>query len=127
MRDFTQEEINTLSELEGKFRTALELNYSRNIPRDKFEMVRSTYEAALGRPYDAGGSCSHCLFNMLKVVGKKYFEDKQKLEEKAAKLVEALDKVFDEVPEDKPAKEKKTTAKKSAKTNNSKTRKTNKK
>ena len=128
MRDFTQEEINVLSEMEGKFKTALELNYSRNIPRSQFELIRSTYEAALGTPYDAGGSCSYCLFKMLKTVGKKYFEDKEKLLKKAAKVVKALDEVFNDVPDEKPV-VKKTAPKKTTtkKTNNSKTRKTSKK
>lgn len=126
MRPFTKEELDALSAYEQNFRTAVYQNYARNIGRQAQEEIRKTYEDALGKPYSPNGSCSHCLFNMLKLVGKKYFEDKEAYIEKAEQLVDVLDEVFGEVPdtEEEPTPK---PVKKAADAAKKKTRKTTKK
>lgn len=110
MRPFTKEELDALSKYEQNFKTAVYQNYARNLTRQAQEEIRKTYEDALGKPYSPNGTCSHCLFNMLKLVGKKYFEDKEAYKEKAAELVEVLDEVFGEVPDEEPKPTKKAAA-----------------
>lgn len=100
MRPFTKEELDILSQYENSFYTAVNLNYARNIPPSAQETIRKTYEQALEQPYSSPGSCSHCLHMMLNTVGTKYFNDKGAYLEKAAQLVEVLDEVFGEVPDE---------------------------
>ena len=121
MRPFTGEELETLKQFEKNFDTAVHQNYARNIPTDAQELIRKTYEDALGKPYSSNGTCSYCIYSMLKTVGTKYFADKEKYEKKAEKLVEVLDEVFGEVPDEEvqgepePKPVKKAPAKKSTK------------
>lgn len=115
MRDFTKEEIEALSVLEPHFKTAVELHYTRNVPKPTVEMAHKIYEDALGKPFNTGGSCSYCLYNLIRTIGAKYFQDKEKLEAKAAKMVEVLDEVFGEVPDEEPAPKKPTNKKQNKK------------
>lgn len=99
MRPFTKEELDTLSQFETGFSTAVNSSYARNIPPSAQETIRKTYEDALGKPYNPNGNCSHCIYTMLKLVGTKYFKDKEEYLKNAERLVEVLDEVFGDVPD----------------------------
>ena len=102
-RSFTKEELDFLAEYESRFRTAIELDFSRNLEPSYLLKINEVYEAAAGEKLGVNTSCSHCVCTFLKKVGKKYFEDKEAYLKKAAELVGALDEIFEEVGEE-PAK-----------------------
>ena len=99
MRPFTKEELDKLAVYENSFSTAVNSSYARNIPPSAQETIRKTYEDALGKPYNPNGNCSHCIYTMLKLVGTKYFKDKEEYLKNAERLVEVLDQVFGDVPD----------------------------
>ena len=115
MRDFTKEEMDVLEVYEGRFRSALDLGFVRNLEPKYLSQIKAIYDDAEGVSSSLNASCSHCVLGFMKSVGKKYFECKDKLEEKAAKLVETLDEIFGEVPDEEPAPKKKPTNKKTNK------------
>lgn len=130
-RSFTKEELDVLAEYESRFRTSMELGYTRNLEPRYIKIIQETYSAAMGEPISVNATCSHCVVEFMKRVGKKYFEDKQAIDvtpaieatkelgdsaNKAAQLVKALDEIFDEVPDElEPTKADKPAPKKSNK------------
>lgn len=123
MRQFTKQEIETLSQFEETLNTATYCKYYRNISAKKLDEIKAVYEAASGEPYGANWSCNHCILTFLQTVGRKYFDDLEKIAMKEIEMMEAVDQLMNDVPEtvEKP---KKPAVKK---TNNSKTKKTSKK
>lgn len=100
MRQFTGEELKALEEYEGRFRTATQLDYVRNLEPRYLNQIKAIYDAAAGAASSLNATCAHCVLTFMKKVGLKYFADKKAYEEKAAQLVNALDEVFGEVPDD---------------------------
>lgn len=116
MRTFSKEELETLKEYETRLYSAVHSNFARHLSSTTLDRIKTIFESAGGSGFTPNWSCSHCTLAFLKLVGKKYFEDKTKLEEaekaeRAAQLVKALDEVFAEVPDEnqitKPKKTKK--------------------
>lgn len=108
MRQFTKEELDFLKNYENNFKTAINSGYSRNVEPRYANQIKAIYDAATGGDYGLNASCSHCMLTFLKAVGHKYFEDLDAYNAKAAQLVEALDEVFGDVPdEEEPQKPKK--------------------
>lgn len=116
MRPFNKEEIETLKQYDNRFYSAVNSNFARHLSSGALNTIKDIFVSAGGSGFTANWNCSHCTLNFLKLVGKKYFEDKEKLEEaekaeRAAQLVKALDEVFAEVPDEnqitKPKKTKK--------------------
>ena len=109
---------------ENSFHTSLTANYYRELGSRRLGVIKSVYDEVVDEPYTFNDSCGHCILGFLKVVGKKYYEDKKALEEAAAKVVKALDEVFEDVKDtvskEPEPKAKKTTAKAPAKTTNKK-------
>ena len=134
MKQFNKEQIEKLSVFENSFHTSLTANYYRELGSRRLGVIKSVYDEVVNEPYTFNDSCGHCILGFLKVVGKKYYEDKKALEEAAAKVVKALDQVFDidnkagetvsiedlKVSKEPEPKAKKTTAKAPAKTTNKK-------
>lgn len=105
-RSFTKEELDVLAEYESRFKTSIELGYTRNLEPRYIKTIQDIYSAAMGEPIGVNATCSHCVLTFMKKVGKKYFEDKEAYLKKAAELVGALDEIFAEVgeePEPAPA------------------------
>lgn len=100
MRQFTHEELEALKPYERHFKTAIELDYHRNLESRYLDRIKAVYEAASGAPYKFTSSCGHCVLTFLKTVGKKYFADLEAYNKKAEKLVEVLDEVFGDVPDE---------------------------
>lgn len=98
MKQFTKEQLEVLSQWEDRLYTASQSKFYRNISSKSLDTIKAVYEEASESSVSANWSCNHCILAFLATVGKKYFEDKKALEEKAAQLVKALDEVFDEVP-----------------------------
>lgn len=124
MKQFNKEQIEKLSVFENSFHTSLTANYYRELGSRRLGVIKSVYDEVVDEPYTFNDSCGHCILGFLKVVGKKYYEDKKALEEAAAKVVKALDEVFEDVKDtvskEPEPKAKKTTAKAPAKTTNKK-------
>lgn len=120
MKAFTKEQLDILSEWEDRFYTSTVAKYYRNISSKSLDKIKAVYDSVDDNPYVANWSCNHCVLAFLAKVGKKYFEDKKALEEKAAKLVESLDEIMDEVADipkkvTKPSVKRNTTNKKNNK------------
>ena len=131
MRTFSKEELETLKEYETRLYSAVHSNFARHLSSTTLDRIKTIFESAGGSGFTPNWSCSHCTLAFLKLVGKKYFEDKTKLDlsetkkateeladkaQRAADLVKALDEVFAEVPDERPASAK-AAKKKSAKKN----------
>ena len=100
MKQFTKEQLNALSQWEDRLYTASVSKFYRNISSKSLETIKAVYEEVSDDPVQANWNCNHCVLAFLAKVGKKYFEDKKALEEKAAQLVNALDEVFDKVSDE---------------------------
>lgn len=117
MRAFNKEELEILSAYEDRFRTATELNYVRNLEPRYLNQIKKVYDDATEENTSLNTTCSHCVLTFIKKVGLKYNEDKKAYAEKTAKLVEVLDEVFGDVPDEEPKPVKKTNKPKTKKTN----------
>lgn len=122
MKAFTKEQLDFLKQFEENLHRATYLKYYRGMGSKKLDEMKAVYDEATEGKYNANWSCSHCVLSFLQAVGKKYFEDKKAYEEKAAQLVDVLDEVFGEVPDEEPVSKepepkaiKKATAKKTTK------------
>lgn len=100
-RSFTKEELGFLSEYESRFKTASELGFIRNLEPRYLLKIKKIYEDATGTNESVNMTCSHCVLTFIKKVGLKYFKDKEEYVDKAAEVVNALDEVFNEVPDEK--------------------------
>lgn len=104
MRDFNKEELDMLQEYERRFKTAIDLGFVRNLEPRYLNVIKKIYDSASGEDYPLNGSCSHCVVKFMKLVGNKFYKDLEKYKEKAEKLVDILDDVFGDVPDDEPKK-----------------------
>ena len=119
MRHFTNEELKALEQYEPRFKSAMELNYVRNLEPRYLITIKAIYDSATGVAYGLNSTCSHCVLAFMAAVGKKYFADKKLIEAEAQKLIEAtnslgdsasraaqlvkaLDEVMADVPTDEP-------------------------
>lgn len=102
-RRFTKEELVILADFEDRFHSAMNYGYARNCTNTKLKAIQGTYNLTTDKPLNSNFSCSHCVLELLRVVGKKYYEDKAFYEAEAAKLVEVLDEVFEDVPDENKA------------------------
>jgi len=108
----TDEQFNALAPFEHNYETALKANYSRYPGRAAIDTMFAIFREITGSRININRSCSTCVLNLVKSVGKLYFEEKerrQKAEEEAAKVAAAKTE-----PEPNPDKAKKSTRKKQA-------------
>lgn len=99
MKSFNQTQIDELKQYEIVFFRAVHQDYYRSMSRKVLDALKAMYDETQDSPYSANWSCSHCVLTFLKTIGKKYYDDKKALEEKAAELVKAIDEVFQDVPD----------------------------
>lgn len=102
MKQFNKEQLDALKQYEDNFNRAVNLNYYRNMTGKALDAIAAVYDTVVDKSYSKNWSCSHCVLSFLKSVGKKYFEDLEAYKNNAAKLVEALDQVFGDVPDEEP-------------------------
>ena len=106
----TDEQFNTLAQYEPNFKTALECNYSRYPGQEGVTTMFNIYRDLTHTRMNLNRSCSVCILNLVKSLGKLYFAEKTRREEEARKAEEA--KMEEEKTEPKPNKVKKTSKKK---------------
>ena len=102
MKQFNKEQLEALKQYEDNFNRAVNLNYYRNMTGKSLDAIAAVYDTVADKSYAKNWSCSHCILAFLQSVGKKYFNDLEAYKNKAAKLVETLDQVFGEVPDEEP-------------------------
>lgn len=102
MKQFNKEQLDVLKQYEDNFNRAVNLNYYRNMTGKSLDAIAAVYDTVADKSYAKNWSCSHCILAFLQSVGKKYFNDLEAYKNKAAKLVETLDQVFGEVPDEEP-------------------------
>lgn len=88
---FTKEELEILSIGEKNFDAAVYHENIRNAKRSDTEMIVNIYENRLGKKLTHNYSCSICVLNIYKTVGKVYFADKKELEEQERKSTIEVD------------------------------------
>ena len=120
MKQFSKEQLDVLKQYEDNFNRAVNLNYYRNMTGKALDAIAAVYDTVADKSYAKNWSCSHCILAFLQSVGNKYFKDLEAYKNNAAKLVEALDQVFGEVPDEEPEPTPKKTIKKTVKDNGNK-------
>ena len=106
----TDEQFNTLAQYEPNFKTALECNYSRYPGQEGVTTMFNIYRDLTHTRMNLNRSCSDCILNLVKSLGKLYFAEKTRREEEARKAEEL--KKEEPKAEPKPDKAKKTSRKK---------------
>lgn len=107
----TEEQFDTLAQYEPNFESALKANYSRYPGQEGVTTMFNIYRDLTHTRMNLNRSCSVCILNLVKSLGKLYFAEKTRREEEARKA-EELKKVEEPKAEPKPDKAKKTTRKK---------------
>ena len=72
---FTTEQLNTLSQWEEQFRTAVNAQWARNPGRSALKVIYDIYSAATGDRRRFSDNCNHCILSLLTDCGKAYFAD----------------------------------------------------
>ena len=111
----TEEQFNTLAQYEGNFETALKANYSRYPGREGVDTMFRIYREITNTRMNLNRTCSVCILNLVKSLGKLYFAEKTRREEEARRLEEERLKKEEPKAEPKPDKAKKPSRKKTAK------------
>lgn len=102
--NYTDEQFAEISKYEDNFRTAVQGNWSRNIPIPEIKRLRAIYEEAAKTRFPLNVACGTCRLNLLKRAGKLYFADKEE-RIAAANAAEAAAKTIEEAkPKKAPAK-----------------------
>ena len=65
---------NKLKPYENNLRTALEQDYSRNLPTAALNMMEQIMFEEAGWTQKTNLSCSHCVLRLLKALAKLYFQ-----------------------------------------------------
>ena len=90
---FTTEQLETLSQWEENFRTAVRAQWARNPGRSGLRVIYDIYTAATGDKRRFSDNCNHCILSLLQDCGNLYFRD---LTEKAVTITKLEVKVSQE-------------------------------
>lgn len=88
---FTIDQIKELSKWEDAFRTAVKSDYARGVTPRNAEKIFEILKSATGTNMILNSSCSRCIKDLLKLVGTRYFADKQEMAEIKAKNTKIKD------------------------------------
>ena len=80
---FTIEQLNTLSQWEEHFRTAVNAQWARNPGTSALMVIHGIFCQVTGDQRRFNDNCSHCILSLLKDCGTLYFQDKAEMVEKA--------------------------------------------
>lgn len=111
----TDEQYNALAPFEPNFKTALEVNYSRYPGAAAIDTMFNIHRALTNSRLSLNRSCSVCILNLVKSVGRLYFAEKARRERMEVERMEAelkAKQTEEEKTESKPNKAKKSTKKK---------------
>lgn len=89
----TKEDIKWLRQFETNFNTAIKSNYSRNILEGSLVKMKEIYEMETGKKFSLCVHCTGNVLELLKLVGKLYFEAVQEGLEQELKTKELENKV----------------------------------
>lgn len=76
---FNETQLNTLSQFEEYFNTAVNAQWARNPGRAGLQVIYDTYTRATGDQRRFSDNCSHCILSLLQDCGRIYFRDKEEL------------------------------------------------
>lgn len=85
---FTSDQIQELSKWEDAFRTAINSDYARGVSPKNAERIFEILKEATGTNMMLQSSCSRCVKDLLKLVGVRYFSDKEEIAQNKAKAKE---------------------------------------
>lgn len=85
---FTIDQLNELSRWETAFETAVRSDYARGVSPRSAERIFEILKEATGTNMILNPSCSRCVRDLLKMVGSRYFADKQEMVDRRPKAVE---------------------------------------
>lgn len=85
---FTLNQIQELSKWEDAFRTAIHSDYARGVTARNAERIFEILKEATGTNMILQTSCSRCVKDLLKMVGVRYFADKEEIAQNKAKAAE---------------------------------------
>ena len=74
----TKQDRSFLKEYELNFKTAVNSDYSRNMPRASLEEIEKVVFDETGKTLNTNYNCSHCIMKLLKEAAKLYFNDNGK-------------------------------------------------
>ena len=72
---FTTEQLETLSQWEENFRTAVRAKWARNPGRSALRVIYDIYTSATGDRRRFSDNCSQCILSLLTDCGNAYFKD----------------------------------------------------
>lgn len=72
---FTTDQLETLSQWEENFRTAVRARWARNPGRSGLRVIYDIYTAATGDQRRFSDNCNHCILSLLTDCGRIYFQD----------------------------------------------------
>lgn len=72
---FTTDQLETLSQWEENFRTAVRARWARNPGRLGLRVIYDIYTAATGDQRRFSDNCNHCILSLLTDCGRIYFQD----------------------------------------------------
>lgn len=76
---FTEEQLNTLSQWEDNFRTAVNAQWARNPGKSGLRVIWEIFTQVTGDQRRFNDNCNHCILSLLTDCGRIYFQDKQEL------------------------------------------------
>jgi hypothetical protein len=85
---FNKDQIKALQPYEEYLESATIANYVRNIPSDKIQIIKQTWEEASGEKVKERLTCGACLLNFMKRVGQNYYKDKKTINKRNGKKKE---------------------------------------
>ena len=85
---FTLNQIEELSKWEDAFRTAIHSDYARGVTPRNAERIFEILKEATGTNMILQTNCSRCVKDLLKMVGVRYFSDKEEIAQNKAKARE---------------------------------------
>ena len=89
--NFTKEQFEILKQYDKSFYTACYCKFVRTSGRQEIDNVDAIYKKVFNSTKGIAGGCNHCIYEAYKKLGKLYFEDKAKYEEKAKETPKEAD------------------------------------
>ena len=87
--NFTKEQIETLSQFERHFDTAVYHQWTRNPGLTNLKTIHAIMVEAVDYKPRLNASCGTCILNLISYTGKLYFEDKEEIRKAEEALITA--------------------------------------
>lgn len=109
--NYSKEDLEILKQFEDYFRTAVKAKYIRNLSSKQKEVLKEIYERSIGK-LTANLNCGACVYNFVRTMGIKYYEDINENEMKVSNepepnnLANTISKIFKRKENNKSKKKK---------------------